>query len=82
MWKCEDCAEQAPPHMRRTVMMQCCEFQCATQVALQLCVECQTMRWEHFLLNNKPDGSLTEEQLWQGFSIWLYHFTRCSKVQK
>jgi hypothetical protein len=40
------------------------------------------MNWEHFLLKTKPAGNLTEEQVWQGFAIWLYHFKRCSEVQK
>ena len=74
---CFDCARMVPVQELQTVETRCCEYQCARRDSIDLCLSCFSINWDRFIAESGTLVGLTEEQIMQGFSIWVFHKNHC-----
>ena len=74
---CFDCCRIVPVQELKTVVTRCCEYQCARTDSIDLCAHCFSINWDRFVAESGTFVGLSEEQISQGFSIWMYHKNHC-----
>lgn len=78
IWICEDCRLQQPPHSQNSITTMCCQHVNARKRVVHLCADCLVMQWEHYQLLHRSRSGQSEDQAWENFRIWIYHFHTCS----
>ena len=74
---CFDCCRIVPVRELQTVVTRCCEYQCARTDSIDLCAHCFSINWDRFVAESGTFVGLSEEQISQGFSIWMFHKNHC-----
>ena len=74
---CFECCRIVPVQEIQTVTTRCCEYQCARTDTIDLCAHCFSISWDRFVAESGTFVGLSEEQISQGFSIWMYHKNHC-----
>jgi len=74
---CFDCCRIVPLRELQNVVTRCCEYQCARTDSIDLCAHCFSINWDRFVAESGTFVGLSDEQISQGFSIWMFHKNHC-----
>ena len=74
---CFDCCRIMPIRELQNVVTRCCEYQCARTDSIDLCDHCFSINWDRFVAESGTFVGLSDEQISQGFSIWMFHKNHC-----